>query len=89
MIGQLNNYIMAAMNEIMQELAQLGKVYHYVPKNYPNRMVSTAIEDTISATLLCVQEGIYHWVELPEGKYIDLRYGDWLLEVNGIYYFMD
>ena len=50
------------MNEIMKELAQLGKVYHYVPKNHPNRMVSTAVEDTISATLLCVKEGIYHWV---------------------------
>lgn len=78
------------IEEIMKELAQLGKVYYYVPKSNPCRMISTTTEDTIISTLLCVEEGIYHWVELPEGKFIQCNTPNcWILLVNDIYYFMD
>ena len=31
------------IEEIMKELAQLGEVYYYVPKNYPARMETNTL----------------------------------------------
>lgn len=77
------------IEEIMKELAQLGEVYYYVPKNYPARMVSSQSEEHLWATLDCVDEGLLEWKETPYGKYIrhDLPCC-WTIEINGKYYFM-
>lgn len=81
---------MGAMNEIMREISQLGDIRYYTPKNFSNRMISTTTVENISATLECVEEGIYKWIELPEGKFIQCDNPNcWILLVNNTYYFMD
>ena len=53
-------------------------------------MISTTTVENISATLECVEEGIYKWIELPEGKFIQCDNPNcWILQVNNTYYFMD
>ena len=77
------------INEIMKELAQLDEVYYYVPKNYPDRMVSSTTEEALWGTIQQVEEGLLEWKETPYGKYIrhDLPCC-WDIEINGKYYFM-
>lgn len=78
------------VNEIMKELAQLGKVSNYVPKGCPNRMISTVTKETIWSTLACIDAGIYTWIYTPEGRIVfNPNQTSAIMEINNIYYFMD
>jgi hypothetical protein len=77
------------LEEIMKELAQLGEVYYYVPKNYPARMVSSQTEDDVQCVLLEVEMGLTGWRVNKYGKYIrhDLPCC-WTILIGDKYYFM-
>ena len=75
-----------ALNTIMKELANIGEVEFYTPNGYPSRRIST-IKNVNAYEYYIETRG---WTNLPAGEFIQLNgHCNFLLHVNGVYYFMD